>query len=72
MSIVIHPLQINRERVGKFTLKEEGGYRDVALFQDCESAVWRVCDACGWSRALEQLMGQEKTTQETSSSHKCH
>ncbi len=70
METPAHHAQINRERVGSFQLAEEGGYRDVALLQDCEAAVWRVCELCGWSLALEQLTGRKRTDQEATT--KCH
>ena len=74
MQCVLSTPQINRERVGAFKLREEGGYRDVALLQDCESAVWSVCDACGWSRALKELIDRERPThnQYPPPSTRCH
>lgn len=47
---------MNKERVGTFTLEEEGGYRDVAMLQDCDSGVEEICRQCGWSRTLEDMV----------------
>ena len=51
-------VQINRERVGTFVLGTEGGYRDVAMIQDCDTAVSRICDMCGWAEDLKKLVLQ--------------
>lgn len=45
--------QLNRERVGSFTLEDEGGYRDVAVLQDCDRSVREICEHCGWTKDLE-------------------
>ena len=39
-------------------LSTEGGYRDVAMIQDCDAAVRRICDMCGWAEDLEKLVLQ--------------
>ena len=36
-------------------LGTEGGYRDVAMIQDCDTAVSRICDMCGWTKDLKKL-----------------
>lgn len=51
-------VQINRERVGTFVLGTEGGYRDMAMIQDCDTAVSRICDMCGWAEDLKKLVLQ--------------
>ena len=51
-------MQINRERVGTFVLSTEGGYRDVAMIQDCDAAVSRICDMCDWTEDLKKMAQQ--------------
>lgn len=58
---------MNKERVGDLVLQEEGGYRDIAVIQDCDSAVEEICRQCGWSRQLKALLkpptaGQRQAT----------
>ena len=55
---LLYPPQINKERVGTFALASEGGYRDVALLGECNDAVGRVCDLCGWRDSLDKLVEQ--------------
>ena len=50
--------QVNRERVGTLTLASEGGYRDVAMLQECDDAVNKICELCGWSKTFEKMMTQ--------------
>ena len=52
-------VQINKERVGTFVLGSEGGYRDVAMLQDCDSAVSEICELCGWTEDLKALIQQQ-------------
>ena len=55
-------MQINKERVGSFKLESEGGYRDIAMLEDCDSAVRTICKLCGWSKELDVLVkGQQST-----------
>lgn len=67
-------VQINRERVGTFVLASEGGYRDVAMIKDCDTAVKEICELCGWSDDLKRLTQPEpekpKPKREQPSSHK--
>ena len=55
---------MNKERVGTFTLEEEGGYRDVAMLQDCDSGVEEICRQCGWSTSLKEIV-RPSTARET-------
>ena len=61
--------QINRERVGSFRLESEGGYRDVALLGDCDSAARKICELCGWINDLDKIIGGRRTQKNTP---KCH
>ena len=63
-------VQINRERVGTFVLSTEGGYRDVAMIQDCDAAVTRICDMCGWTEDLEKLAQRGQSTGDAPPSNK--
>lgn len=49
-------MQINKERVGNFTLESEGGYRDVAMLEECDAAVYRICELCDWSQEMSKLV----------------
>ncbi len=40
-------------------LGTEGGYRDVAMIKDCDTAVDRICGMCGWTEDLEKLVQQD-------------
>ena len=51
-------LQINKERVGNFILESEGGYRDIAMLEECDKAVATICRLCNWTWELEQLVKQ--------------
>ena len=50
--------------MGTFVLSSEGGYRDVAMLQDCDSAVKKICELCGWTEDLKKLICQQ-TAQKT-------
>ena len=76
-------LQINLERVGTFSLAAEGGYRDVALLDHCDSAVARVCVLCHWelpgtaplisgAGKTEPKERGTKTSVASDSTSKCH
>ena len=45
--------------MGTFVLGSEGGYRDVAMIMDCDTAVAKVCEQCGWSDDLKDLTKTE-------------
>lgn len=49
-------MQINKERVGNFTLQAEGGYRDIAMLEECDLAVQRLCEVCSWTEELGGLL----------------
>lgn len=49
-------MQINKVRVGSFTLESEGGYRDVAMLEECDGAVQTICKLCNWSQELGALV----------------
>ena len=53
-------MQLNRDRVGSFTLASEGGYRDVALLGDCDEGVANICQHCGWTQDLDKLVHKKK------------
>jgi hypothetical protein len=41
----------------------EGGYRDVAMLEECDSAVQTICKLCSWNQELSALVkGQGKLT----------
>ena len=42
--------------MGSFTLESEGGYRDIAMLEECDSAVQRICKLCDWSQELDALV----------------
>ena len=67
-------MQVNRERVGTFVLGCEGGYRDVAMLQDCDSAVDSICGLCGWTddfrRLTQQAVCKTTTKRQDQISHK--
>ena len=50
------PTQINKERVGNFVLASEGGYRDMAMIEECDQAVRTICKLCNWTQELDQLV----------------
>ena len=61
-------MQINKVRVGTFTLESEGGYRDVAMLEECDSAVQTICKLCNWGQELDALVkGQGKSAASGSS-----
>jgi len=48
--------QVNRDRVGTFTLTSEGGYRDIALLGDCDKSVTDICELCSWTKDFNKLL----------------
>ena len=60
---IIHLPQINKERVGNFVLESEGGYRDIAMLEECDKAVNNICSLCNWTQDLDKLVRQSKRQQ---------
>ena len=56
--------------MGSFTLESEGGYRDVAMLEECDKAVTTVCELSGWTPELDLVAKSNEKKCSTSADSK--